>query len=449
MGAGVGALLVLAASPSSAAVQSGNGINIAPSDVVSRATATAVNIGAGTNVASGVGGVGGGVGGALQGADGALGGGVGGSVAGIAGGGGGYVAVNDGTIEQTIGSVSPQLPAIGAQQVVVGGAIGQDAVATSTGLSAACAGIVGSNGQIQLGPDNTCLTNGGGEVRLSLGSMQQLGLAQVLGQLPELPALSGLPQLPGLNLSGSSNLSASALPDVQLQYVGSAITANCLQGPDGLVGKSSPIQGQIVAVVNGQQVPIASVPTSDSVSVNPTDVLSQIQSQLPAQASGVVDQVLTAVPADQLQSQRLLQLQVNDRSVQNSQISVTALGVHSNLSGGAANLQFGSVTCGPNVGLDNNAPQTGSNSDADAGVAGGVDAGVNAGDKASGSVSADSGSQSGSGEVAANANLAPATDSNPMTPIGLGTAAAILLTGLGIAALRLLRSRRPVSGSHQ
>lgn len=433
VGLGVGTLLLFSAAPSGAAVPTGK--DIAPGDVVSQASGAAVDIRAGGQAP---------------------------------GGGSAYVAVNDGTIQQTTGAKVPELPVVGNQSFVAGGAIGQDAVATSGGLSAACAGVVGGNGQVQLGPDNTCLITNDGQVRLSLGSIQHLGLdGQLLdqlpvGALPDLPIgnldqlpIGDVPGLDGLPVLGDllgSDPTVGELPDVQLQFVGNALTANCLMGPDGPYGTSSPVKGQVVAVVDGQRIPVANVPPK-GVTLDPVEILGKVQQQLPPEAGMVLDQVLSTLPTDQLDALNVVDLKVGEKTIEGGQISITALGVEANYTGAAASAKFGHVTCGPNMPDDPGPSVAGSDSKPGVKASGGGSAELNVDDKASASVEGkaelNTEQGKGKGELAADANLSPTSTSSALTPIGWGTAAAILLTGLGIAGTRLLRSRRPVGGSNE
>jgi hypothetical protein len=59
----------------------------------------------------------------------------------------------------TVGS-SPSLSILGVQTVVGAGVLVQTAVATGTGTSAACAGLVGGGGSIQIGPTGACTVIG-------------------------------------------------------------------------------------------------------------------------------------------------------------------------------------------------------------------------------------------------------------------------------------------------
>ncbi len=70
------------------------------------------------------------------------------------------VASSDGTSQTRTGNRTPALSLLGGQTVLTTGAAFQDAVANTDGTSAACAGVVGPNGTVQLGPGQTCVVSG-------------------------------------------------------------------------------------------------------------------------------------------------------------------------------------------------------------------------------------------------------------------------------------------------
>src|ERR687896_299591 len=92
-----------------------------------------------------------------------------------------FVAVNDGVLQQVEGVKVPELPLIGSQNILTGSALAQDAVASDSGFSAACAAILGEGGTVKIGADRSCLLSGDGKFSISLGSVKQLGLGSVLG----------------------------------------------------------------------------------------------------------------------------------------------------------------------------------------------------------------------------------------------------------------------------
>jgi hypothetical protein len=70
------------------------------------------------------------------------------------------VASSDGTSQTRTGNRTPALSLLGGQTILTTGAAFQDAVANTDGTSAACAGVVGPNGTVQIGPNGTCLVSG-------------------------------------------------------------------------------------------------------------------------------------------------------------------------------------------------------------------------------------------------------------------------------------------------
>ena len=69
-------------------------------------------------------------------------------------------ATNDGSSQTKTGTSNPSLAVLGAQTLLSAGSLFQDAVAESNGTAAACAGVVGPNGTVQLGPSQSCLVSG-------------------------------------------------------------------------------------------------------------------------------------------------------------------------------------------------------------------------------------------------------------------------------------------------
>lgn len=72
---------------------------------------------------------------------------------------GAVVATNDGSGEVKTGD--PTTSILAGQTLLSAGVLGQDAVANDDGTSAACAGALGTNGVIQIGPTGTCTPNVG------------------------------------------------------------------------------------------------------------------------------------------------------------------------------------------------------------------------------------------------------------------------------------------------
>lgn len=65
-------------------------------------------------------------------------------------------AANDGTTETTTGPTSPALSLLSGQTVLQAGLLPQNAVAGTDGSSAACAGVLGAGGLIQIGDGGNC-----------------------------------------------------------------------------------------------------------------------------------------------------------------------------------------------------------------------------------------------------------------------------------------------------
>jgi hypothetical protein len=89
-------------------------------------------------------------------------------------------ANNDGTTETDGGDSSPTIAALGTQNVIAAGVLGQDARAFNDGSAAACAGVVGSGGAITVGDTGTCTVNNGSTVTLQLGSLDIAGITNAI-----------------------------------------------------------------------------------------------------------------------------------------------------------------------------------------------------------------------------------------------------------------------------
>jgi hypothetical protein len=480
VGLGVAVVTALAASPGAAATQT-NGV--AADAVVGKASANALNLTAGTQIANS----------------------------------GAFVAVNDGALETVKGIQAPKIPLVSDQKIVSVGALGQDAAATTDGLAAACAGVVGGDGALKLGADNSCLVTGDGAVEVSLGTLDQLGLTALLGgQLPGLPAVpelpvvgggglpalgelpllgsgevpavgdivgSGLPavgelplvggelptadlplpalpnttdlvpgvaglsvptlpavpslpqlQLPDLNVAELPALAlpVGGLPDVKLSLVGKSITTECLATPTETFGKASPVDLQVVADVAGTQIPLADVP-SDGLSLSLTDVLAKVEGALPAQATGLVDQLLAALPANALDAVQLAKISVGEKVGKLGEVTVTGLGVETAYPG-LLNLALGRVTCGSAL-VEEPAAEA-PEADAESGAS------VKAETPTQPSVKADAGvkaSKEGAGAGVVATEVNPAANNTPLAPFGWGAVIAIMLAGVGLAAFKLRR----------
>ncbi len=481
VGLGVAVVTALAASPAVAATQTNGG---ASGDVVSKASANALNLTTGAQIANS----------------------------------GAYVAVNDGALETVKGIQAPKIPLVSDQKIVSVGALGQDAAATTDGLAAACAGLVGGSGALKLGADNDCLVSKDGTVEVALGSLDQLGLTALLGgQLPGLPAVPELPVIGGGGLpalgelplvgSGSSEVPAlgdiagsglpavgelplvdgklpvagdlplpalpnttdlvpgvsglavptlpavpslpqlqlpqldvpelpalalpvGGLPDMKLSIVGKSLTAECLATPTQTFGEASPVDLQVVADVAGTQIPLADVPP-EGLSLSLTDVLAKVQGALPAQATGVVDQLLAALPAETLDAVQLAKVSVGEETSELGQVTVTGLGVETAYPG-LLNLALARVTCGS--GMFEGSASADSGADADSGASVKAETPTEPSVKAGAEVKA---TKEGAGVVSTEVN--PAANNTPLAPFGWGAVIAIMLAGVGLAGFKLRR----------
>ncbi|WP_460526120.1 hypothetical protein [Flindersiella endophytica] len=385
---------------------------------------------------------------------------------------GAYVAVNDGVLQQVEGVKVPELPLIGQQNLLSGSVLAQDAVASDSGFSAACAALMGQGGSIKIGADKSCLLSGDGQFSISLGSVKQLGLDSVLGgTIPGLDALNlddvtgnlgllkGLPVASDLNLPVLSDLDLSALdlstlkalelptgglPDVNLKIVGRALSSECLATPTENFGRSTPLKAQIVADVAGTQIPVADLPTSgQSIDLDLNTLLTKVQGALPSDLPGVgqvtqlLGTVLATVPTDALQQVQLAKIGVGIQRESVGKVSVTALSVSSAFPG-VANLRLGQVECNSSaspsakdIPQDRQSAQGPSSDKADAKVNAKVDAA-----KPEAKVAA-----KGEGSTV-NANITPAGQGTPIAPIGWSAAAAVLLAGIALAGFKLRQARK-------
>ncbi|MEV0941701.1 choice-of-anchor P family protein [Micromonospora wenchangensis] len=79
-------------------------------------------------------------------------------------------ATNDGTTESISGNTNPPLSVLGGQTVITAGVLGQYVRAFNDGTSAACAGVLGSGGTINIGAGGSCTVTPGASVTLTLGT---------------------------------------------------------------------------------------------------------------------------------------------------------------------------------------------------------------------------------------------------------------------------------------
>lgn len=253
------------------------------------------------------------------------------TIAAQSGGTGRFTATHDGTRERTAGRNTPVLPVLDQQATVVGGSLGQDATAAAGATSAACAGLVGRGGAVEVGPHGRCLTDSHGRIALSLGALDQLGLADVLAGLPDLPQLPDLPD-------------PASLPVLELRIEGAAVAAACYATSQAASGSSNLVDAEVVGIVGGQRFPIASIP-SGGLSLGLDDVLARLP-EVPG-LSNAVKAFLDQLPADQLPSNDILTIDTDVRTRAPGRISVTALRVGV-VPDTLADLRVATVSCGPN-----------------------------------------------------------------------------------------------------
>jgi hypothetical protein len=383
---------------------------------------------------------------------------------------GAYVAVNDGVLQQVEGVKVPELPLIGSQNILAGSALAQDAVASDSGFSAACAAILGEGGAVKIGADKSCLLSGDGKFSISLGSVKQLGLGSVLGgQIPGLDVLNlddvtgnlgllkGLPVASDLNLPVLSDLDLSALdlstlkalptdqlPDVGLKIVGRALSSECLATPTSNFGRSTPLKAQLVATVAGQDVPLANLPSTGAIDLDLNTLLTKVQGVLPTsglpavgELTQVLGTVLATLPTDALQQVQLAKVGVGVQRESVGKISVTALSVDSKFPG-IAQLRLGQVECNSSASPSaKDIPQDRQSAQGPSSDKTGtkVDAKVDAA-KPEAKVAA-----KGEGSTV-NANITPAGQGTPIAPIGWSAAAAVLLAGIALAGFKLRQARK-------
>jgi hypothetical protein len=189
----------------------------------------------------------------------------------------------------------PPLNLLGTQSTIAAGVLAQTAVAFGNGSSAACAGLVGAGGQIQIGTDGSCAVTGAttGGVSISLPDLVSISATAILeecsttstgtptasAQLVDATVdVSGVPlvTLPVNPTAGQSistavlslNLNTQTTPQAS-EIQGTALSLNVLNtivlnigtvtcGPNAVTGvssvfppKSLPIAGGTAAVLGG------------------------------------------------------------------------------------------------------------------------------------------------------------------------------------------------------
>ena len=252
------------------------------------------------------------------------------SLVGVSVGTGSFVASNNGGSGESSGNNAPVLPLLGGQQLIVAGVLGQDAVAGPDGTSAACAGLVGRSGAIQVGPNGSCIDDPKGKVAISIGSLDQLGLGKLI------------------SIGGRSSRGLGMQPDLpalDLRVEASAVAAGCYASGEGSSGSSTVADAEVVGYVGGQRVSLADIPASGSVSVGLDDVVESLPEIGPLGAS--VRAVVDGLPTDDLLNNDLLTVASNVKSSAGGGNTTSAMRVAA-LPDALADITVGTVSCGPN-----------------------------------------------------------------------------------------------------
>lgn len=238
-----------------------------------------------------------------------------------------YTVVHDGDKLHTDGRNGSNVWSPDGRYDVAGGVLAQDATADAEGTSMACSGLVEQSGIIQVG-DESCLDGEGGHIRLSLGTLPDLGLGDQLDKLP-LPTDQKL-----------------ELPDAELQIRGRAVAAQCTATPEGTTGRSLPLEAELVAVVDGTVIPIVDLP-ADGGTIELGDLLDQLPGKLPAELRTLLEQILDQLP-DGLPDNPLLTITTDEQIEDNGRLHVTALRIEAGPPT-LLDVHVGSVSCGPNA----------------------------------------------------------------------------------------------------
>lgn len=89
------------------------------------------------------------------------------------------VAENDGSEESVSASEQPLVALLAGQDVLSAGVLGEVAVANNDGTSAACAGVAGEGGAVEIGDPAGCVTPGNSPVVLNLVDVAGLVSARI------------------------------------------------------------------------------------------------------------------------------------------------------------------------------------------------------------------------------------------------------------------------------
>ncbi len=167
-------------------------------------------------------------------------------------------ASNDGTQPNpgtVTGNTNPGLSVLGAQTLLTAGLLVQQAAANNNGTSAACAGVVGAGGTIQIGPAGNCLVQGAapGGVVIDAGALLTVSADAILAQCT---AASNGPNGPG------STTASATLVNAQVKLAGVTIlTLPVLPAANGIAinlpPAVPPLVPSIIGLTLNKQVPAA------------------------------------------------------------------------------------------------------------------------------------------------------------------------------------------------
>lgn len=309
------------------------------------------------------------------------------SIADNAQGTGTVKAINDGAGEQKTGELKPLvgdtlLPDLG----VNAGVIYQDAKATSTGTSAACAGLAGDGAAVvELGTGN-CLVGGDNLnfelANLSLNPLTTAGPDSPLAGLDALTVQALAPVTAGIQ-SGIDQVLQAA--DLNASLEAGAVQAWCTATPDSVDGNgevTNPLQlvvdvpgdganfvvnipittapnqkpvsdldGLTQAVINGIKVQLATM-IQNRLSALTTPLSDALQEQVQDQ---IIANVVTGIqPVLDGLEDNVLDVTINKQTRTDHTIEITALDVQvlpaakAGLGFNPVSLEIGRVKCGPN-----------------------------------------------------------------------------------------------------
>jgi len=167
-------------------------------------------------------------------------------------------ANNDGTIANpgtVVGNTNPGLGTLPGQTLLTAGVLVQQAAANNDGTSAACAGVVGAGGNIQIGPAGNCLVQGAapGGVVIDAGNLLTITADAILAQCT---ATSNPPAGPG------GTTASTTLVNAQVKLAGVTIlTLPVNPAPNGIALQLPPAIPPLVPSLIGlslnEQTPVA------------------------------------------------------------------------------------------------------------------------------------------------------------------------------------------------